>query len=414
MTSYYSLQQFYRVMLSILLLVNTIGESLLLIYRINRRASIREYIASDIIIAFLTFLLFVLPPNEQNPIYFCEIPYIWIVVTICLTFLHLLTSIKTERRKTNDNITPDSIREAINDISEGVCFADPNGRIILCNKTMRELTYTMIGSYPQTISEIDAAFYYDKSMERELSSELFFFPNGSIREFVFKNIVVDGEIGWRQVTSKDVTDLYRVKEQLERENKRLTETNRKLNLMYEHITDAVREKESLEMKIRVHDTMGRSLITIQDIMENPHEAEKKLDVLYKTISVLSDCDAYSGDNIFDEVKNCEKMGIKLIIDGNIPNRPAIERIFISAIRECATNCVKHAHGHHMNANIQKHYGIYSITITNDGDKPKEKIREGSGLSSLRRSVEAIGGEMLTAFSPRFALLLNIPETENEV
>ena len=50
----------------------------------------------------------------------------------------------------------------------------------------------------------------------------------------------------------------------------------------------------------------------------------------------------------------------------------------------------------------------------DGEKPKGKITEGSGLSSLRRRIEASGGEMLTAYSPRFALLLNLPGTEEDI
>ncbi len=97
-----------------------------------------------------------------------------------------------------------------------------------------------------------------------------------------------------------------------------------------------------------------------------------------------------------------------------PSEPGLERIVISAIRECATNCVRHAHGTYIAVDIQERHGIYSVTITNDGEKPKGKITEGSGLSSLRRRIEASGGEMLTAYSPRFALLLNLPGTEEDI
>ena len=78
-----------------------------------------------------------------------------------------------------------------------------------------------------------------------------------------------------------------MREQLESENRRLAETNRKLRAMYDRMTDDIREKESLEMKVRVHDTMGRSLITIQDIMENADEADKKLAALRDAVSILS-------------------------------------------------------------------------------------------------------------------------------
>ena len=168
------------------------------------------------------------------------------------------------------------------------------------------------------------------------------------------------------------------------------------------------------MKIRTHDTMGRSLITIQDIMENADEADKKLAALRDAVSVLSASSPQLNGDIADEVKNCEKLGIKLILKGYMPHNARLEQLVVAAIRECATNCVRHAHGTYVAVNLQERHGICSVTITNDGEKPKGKIIEGSGLSSLRRSVESMGGEMLTAYSPVFALLLNLPITEDEI
>ena len=53
-------------------------------------------------------------------------------------------------------------------------------------------------------------------------------------------------------------------------------------------------------------------------------------------------------------------------------------------------------------------------MTNNGAVPTEPIKEGSGLSSLRRSIEAAGGEMYTAYKPRFALLITVPGEENDL
>ena len=86
------------------------------------------------------------------------------------------------------------------------------------------------------------------------------------------------------------------------------------------------------MKIRVHDTMGRSLITIQDIMENPDEADKKLAELKEAVSILSDSQAPPDGDIADEMKNCEKLGVRLILHGYPPKDPGLERIVIPATR----------------------------------------------------------------------------------
>ena len=414
MNAFYTLPPLMRSMFAVTLFAAVTGETALLIYKAYCSVRFMEKLVSLLSFFILFSALILFPQDGDADTGLCGLPWILVAVLLILAAVHLSVSIPIERRRLFERITPDSIREATNDLTMGICFADPAGRIILCNETMRELSYMMIGSYPQMIGELDTVLFPPGPDGERPSSGIFFFPSGNVRQFNSNRITVSGEEGWRQITAQDITELYRVREQLESENKRLAETNRKLRAMYDRMTDDIREKESLEMKIRVHDTMGRSLITIQDIMENPDEADKKLAELKEAVSILSDSQAPTDGDIADEMKNCEKLGVRLILHGYLPKDPGLERIVISAIRECATNCVRHARGTYIAVDIQERHGIYSVTITNDGEKPKGKITEGSGLSSLRRSVEASGGEMLTAHSPRFALLLNLPETEEDI
>ena len=414
MNAFYTLPPLMRSMFAVTLFAAVTGEAALLIYKAYCSVRFTEKLVSLLSFFILFSALILFPQDGDADTGLCGLPWILVAVLLILAAVHLSVSIPIERRRLFERITPDSIREATNDLTMGICFADPAGRIILCNETMRELSYMMIGSYPQMIGELDTVLFPPGPDGERSSSGIFFFPNGNVRQFNSSRITVSGEEGWRQITAQDITELYRVREQLESENRRLAETNRKLRAMYDRMTDDIREKESLEMKIRVHDTMGRSLITIQDIMENPDEADKKLAELKEAVSILSDSPTPPDGDIADEMRNCEKLGVRLILNGYLPKDSGLERIVISAIRECATNCVRHAHGTYIAVDIQERHGIYSVTITNDGEKPKGKITEGSGLSSLRRSVEASGGEMLTAHSPRFALLLNLPETEEDI
>ena len=410
MNAFYTLPPLMRSMFAVTLFAAVTGDAALLIYKAYCSVRFTEKLVSLLSFFILFSALILFPQDGDADTGLCGLPWILVAVLLILAAVHLSVAIPIERRRLFERITPDSIREATNDLTMGICFADPAGRIILCNETMRELSYMMIGSYPQMIGELDTVLFPPGPDGERPSSGIFFFPNGNVRQFNSNWITVSGEEGWRQMTAQDITELYRVREQLESESRRLAETNRKLRAMYDRMTDDIREKESLEMKIRVHDTMGRSLITIQDIMENPDEADKKLAELKEAVSILSDSPTPPDGDIADEMRNCEKLGVRLILNGYLPKDSGLERIVIAAIRECATNCVRHAHGTYIAVDIQARHGIYSVTITNDGEKPKGKITEGSGLSSLRRSVEAAGGEMLTAHSPRFALLLNLPET----
>ena len=414
MNAFYTLPPLLRSMFAIMLFISVTGETALLIYKAHRSVRFAEKFVSLLSLFILVSALILFPQYGDADTGLCGLPWIPVAALLFLAAIHLSIAIPLERKRLFDRITPDSIREATNALTMEICFADPAGRIILCNETMRELSYLMTGSYPQMISELDTVLFPAGSDGERSSNGTFFFSDGNVRLFNSGQITVSGEKGWRQITAQDITDLYRVKERLESENRRLAETNRKLRAMYDRMTDDIREKESLEMKIRIHDTMGRSLITIQDIMENSDEADKKLAELKEAVSILSDSQAPPDGDIADEMKNCEKLGVRLILNGYLPKDSGLERIVISAIRECATNCVRHAHGTYIAVDIQARHGIYSVTITNDGEKPKGKITEGSGLSSLRRRIEASGGEMLTAHSPRFALLLNLPGTEEDI
>ena len=114
----------------------------------------------------------------------------------------------------------------------------------------------------------------------------------------------------------------------------------------------------------------------------------------------------------DEVKRtAQQLGVAVKIDGYLPRDTAAEGLTVAAAKECVTNCIKHADGNEVYIRIAQRGERYDVTITNNGKIPTEPIKEGSGLSTLRRSIESSGGEMHISHNPRFALLITIPAKE---
>lgn len=337
-------------------------------------------------------------------------------VFLCLLFMVALIVLMYR----SSHMTPASIREALDKLPLGICFSDPDGRIILCNDKMRQLSFELIGEYAQTIVEWQTMLQMannqvasDQIKEGQITNQMFqdhciTLSNGQIFHFHFSNLTVRGEEGWLQLTAQDVTELQKINEQLQLENKKLEETNYKLKKMYDCIEETIREKESLEMKAYIHDTMGRSLLTIQDIMNSDENTEKKLAVLQEAVSVLSSNRVSSFSSIYEVCQIVADIGVKVTIQGNIPEDNTVERLIAAAIRECATNCLRHAHGDAVDVNVDVSDTICTVTITNNGEKPKEKIVEGSGLSNLRLSVEKAKGSMKLFDEPIFVLMLTIP------
>ena len=103
----------------------------------------------------------------------------------------------------------------------------------------------------------------------------------------------------------------------------------------------------------------------------------------------------------------------MLLSGYLPSGTRVEALTVQAVRECVTNCIRHAKGNEVRVDIKNYAQIYTVTLSNNGEKPRSAVTEGSGLTGLRRSVEAAGGEMRISHSPAFALILNLPGKENE-
>ena len=85
-----------------------------------------------------------------------------------------------------------------------------------------------------------------------------------------------------------------------------------------------------------------------------------------------------------------------------------------AICECAANCVRHADGTELYVHFWQKPNCMEVSLTNNGAVPKKKITEGGGLSMLRQRIEEAGGKMEVWSSPRFQLMLSLPEQEEAV
>lgn len=349
---------------------------------------------------------------------FDRIPTPFLVVLICVVFFRTASEMIQLYRYRKTALSPQSIKQAIDDLPTGVFFADSEGRIILCNHKMSELAITLIGRHPQVAREMEEALEHPAAGISRLKGDpvLYCFPDGSVWRFRTVSLCEQEFHGFTQTIAQNVTELYQGNAQLQADNEEMKRINAQLHRMYERIADRIREQENLELKMRIHNNIGVSLIAIEEIMHGDSDADvdKQLAALKNAVSYFSD-DRPALRNTFDEVRqNAAKMKVDLVLDGYIPQNAVIEGLIVAAARECVTNCVKYANGNRVVVEIREHFDVYTVTITNNGEPPKEKITEGGGLSNLRRSVEAAGGEMYLSHKPVFALILNLPGKELEL
>lgn len=337
-----------------------------------------------------------------------------IAVLAALIHIPVETVFCLEYRK--NHLSPYAVKEAADDIPTGVCFADASGRIILCNRQMGALSSLLIGNYPQTAEELEKALSspWEKSSVTKIQNEplLYRFPDKTVWRFLRAEL----PDGICQFTAQNVTELYEINEHLHADNEKLKTVNEKLRRMYDRLAERIREQEILDLKMRIHDNIGASLIAVSDMMNNETDADidSRLAVLQDAVSYLSD-DRPASHGTFEEAREkARAMKVNLILKGAIPQNTVAEGLIVAAAKECVTNCVNHAKGNIVTVEVTERLDIWHITITNNGEVPKGKIIEGGGLSNLRKSVETAGGEMHISNNPVFALILNLPRKEQEL
>ena len=359
--------------------------------------------------------------ENNHPSFLLKIP-IWIFLAgMSLLIFCLCLLVRNEILTCRKNISAWSVKETMDDVPCGVCVSDSWGRIVLSNKKMRELSRMLIGAVLQNYEDLKQVLDGNKSVQgvTRLSPEnsVLYLPNGTV--WMFQNYMLTEEevAGYLQTVAFDVTEIYFNSEKIRMKNEKLELLNQKLKKMYEQIDESIREQETLKMIMQVHDSFGRSLLTIRRMLEGnkePDYMKNQLEILKQSVYILSGIMQDDTEKQYEEsIKHAEKLGVSVEIEGELCDEYQVALITDKAIRECVTNCIRHAHGRRVYVQSHKTREGWKVCITNDGERPKEGCREGGGLSALREVVERDGGKMTTKFEPEFLLALKLPFSETE-
>ena len=407
--------------LMVLMEISLILELWIFFSRLIRSAGLKKIMRIGILF-LMSFVLMCFFLNDNNhPSFLLKIP-IWIFLAgMSLLIIYLCLLVRNEILTCRKNISAWSVKETMDDVPCGVCVSDSWGRIVLSNKKMRELSRMLIGAVLQNYEDLKQVLDGNKSVQgvTRLSpkNSVLYLPNGTV--WMFQNYMLTEEevAGYLQTVAFDITEIYFNSEKIRMKNEKLELLNQKLKKMYEQIDESIREQETLKMKMQVHDSFGRSLLTIRRMLEGnkePDYMKNQLEILKQSVYILSGIMQDDTEKQYEEsIKHAEKLGVSVEIEGELCDEYQVALITDKAIRECVTNCIRHAHGRRVYVQSHKTREGWKVCITNDGERPKEGCREGGGLSALREVVERDGGKMTTKFEPEFLLALKLPFSETE-
>ena len=326
---------------------------------------------------------------------------------------YLIRRIRNEDEKYKKDLSVYSIKQTLDHLKCGICFCDDIGQIVLCNEKMYQLGYMLTGenlqSYLLLKEALEAKQYSNGISKVGKKKNLYYFPNGTVWDFRQEKLEDPSLQGYIQVLALDVTNLYFNSEKIQKSNEELIRLNKEIRKMYECIDDQIREEETRAMKIRIHDSFGRSLLAVRQLLEEEAEPEKmkgQLKTIRQTAQILlGNMEEVQDENKESITEKAEKLGITVFVTGSMPEEEYQKLLIDQAIMECMTNCARHAGGTRVFVKITNNKVLCKVQITNNGKKPAEGSQEGGGLTSLRKTVEREGGNMQVIFSPEFELIL---------
>lgn len=340
-----------------------------------------------------------------------------------------------------------SVKEGFDNLPSAICFADRSGMVVLCNRLMDSLCHRLTGADLQHISELRNAlenpaggaetedgqariyrFHSEGGKEDSAGKGDPACDGGHDTFWQFTETQITDADGrqYTQMQAIDVTQLHLKTMELKEENRLLDEANIRAMKLYGDIDRIVREKETLAMKMRVHDEMGMCLLATRNLLTKESTLEEYLQGArrwQKTLEEILAADRTTGKEgictvdparALDELLEAAgKMGLAIELKGDLPESERKAYMMVVAMRECTTNALRHAGASQMTVDLTHAAGSDTLTITNDGRPPKGEIIEGGGLSGLRRSIENMGGIMKTEGRPRFKLTVILPDTGSE-
>ena len=342
---------------------------------------------------------------------------LWCIVAAA-DFL-LIWEIVRLRRLKRQELSRDSVKQAMDLLPSGICYFTPSGSVKLCNMQMHILCLTLSRRDLRTLTGLqDALAQCDAgSGVIRLSHErqTYLFPDG--KAWRYRQNVVTDEDGavYTETIFSDMTELYHKKLELKEQIKQLNAISRELKLLSDNVLILTREKEVLSAKTKLHDYMGAGLIAMRQILRHnqTEEAANAIELLRQAVSAIKNDNTYpQGRSELDGfMHDAEAIGIKVNLSGELPEQEELRCVMILAMRECLTNSVRHAGATALHVAVEKNGDSFSMKITNDGKAPETEVVPKGGLHNLYRHIADCGGTMEIQWKPVFVLTVVLPETK---
>ncbi len=295
-----------------------------------------------------------------------------------------------------------SSKQAIENLNTGLLFANTNGTLLLANRTIYDLCLTLLGKDLQNADEFwgeitNENFLKEHNNIPAAKIPTFILPNGSVWQLSKSIINIQNE-QFYQIKAEDITVLHKLSQEIVQANSALQAQQNNLKNTIDNIENITLEEERLASKICIHSDFGSAVLEGKLYLENSNIASSLDDICANWLSVtnkMRNNDLYGKSQItLGSLKNtASALGCNLIVMGELPDDENKKDIIILAVRENLINAIRHGNKQRLDVTFTNSNELFTADIYNaNGGGPLE-IKEGGGISDLRKKIENIGGKL---------------------
>lgn len=333
--------------------------------------------------------------------------------------LYLICQAVIRYRRRGEQLSRNSVKQAMDTLPSAVCYFAPSGAVKLCNLQMHRLFHRLAQSELQTLDELTRGLSEcdSKSGIIKLSDrrQTYLFPDGKVWRYSQTEVVAEG-VTYTEALFSDVTELYEKNLELQQQTKQLKKISRNLKQLSDNVQELTKEREVLAAKTKLHDRMGAGLIAIRQILrQNASSKENAAAVTQfrRAIQILQEENTYPQDGVAEFVRDAAVSGIHVEITGELPKEEELLGLLLPVMREACVNAARHADASALYITAERTEDAVILRITNDGKQPECEIVPRGGLADHNKYIMKAGGIMEIQSQPEFMLTVTLPERKRK-
>lgn len=343
------------------------------------------------------------------------VPWAFYAVLEMIAAAVICLQIRRHLRYAKTHLTADTVKDTLDWLPVGVCIGDAEGNVLLSNLQMNALSQNLTNRYL-----IDANYLWEQITENGIAQDdgvLCEDGDGKAWLFTKKPMTLcekGHERKLEQIFASDMTDAYRITQELSENNKHLKDVQFRMKAVAARERSLIAAREVVKARTAVHNQMGGVLLAGRYFMEHPEDTDQAelLHLLeYNNFFLLGEVKQQEliTDKLDAALKMAKRIGVTVEIKGVLPVQKSVRNVLAEAVEQCAANAVRHAEGNCLNVIISESDEQYAAVFTNNGKPPEQEIKETGGLTYLRRTAESAGGTMAVESIPFFRLTVTVPK-----